>query len=319
MIAASKGGYESLVEELVKAGADVNLQDGNGNTALILACQDGNLSMWNLLLSIGADVTQQDEWRQTPLLVALKNNCHSWIKCLMKWLLNCVEHVDFHATALHLGYKINRPDIVNSLLRLKNRTSLNLNLFNTLVFIRHGALKMDSKDDVVVSERYDWQMEDGDFYSLIRMLDSDGLRNLLQAGLDVNQWIQYNNEDRHFEGKPLLHILLNEYGPCNVDREGKVRILLQAGADANVRVGFREDDNFFFHRMHEFFKCYDRQKYQCYDKLDWEGVSALGRARRVFFEYSCENMYGIPRYLDKRDEYKGIIQEIKKHVRRYSL
>jgi hypothetical protein len=70
LTAACKGGNVSVVEELVKAGADVNLQDDDGNTPLIAACEGGHVSVVTELVKAGADVNLQDDDGNTPLIAA---------------------------------------------------------------------------------------------------------------------------------------------------------------------------------------------------------------------------------------------------------
>jgi hypothetical protein len=78
------------------------------------------------------------------------------------------------------------------------------------------------------------------------------------------------------------------------DRTERVRMLLEAGVDVNVRVRGREYGSV----------------------LDKEGVSVLERTRRRVGVYSRYNSkYG----RDKVTEYKKVRNEIRRHVRRYSM
>ncbi|XP_062579265.1 uncharacterized protein LOC134241211 [Saccostrea cucullata] len=70
LVAASKGGDVRLIEELVKAGADVNLQDGEGNTPSVSACKEGHLSVVEKLVKAGADVHLCDGKGNTALVLA---------------------------------------------------------------------------------------------------------------------------------------------------------------------------------------------------------------------------------------------------------
>lgn len=49
-----------LIEMLLKRGADVDMADANGWTALILAVQKNTVEIQKLLLNYGADVTKAD-------------------------------------------------------------------------------------------------------------------------------------------------------------------------------------------------------------------------------------------------------------------
>lgn len=62
----------NLVEQLIKAGVDVNAKDEKGNTPLHIACSYGRTDLVEQLLEAGADLNVQDEGNDTPLHIALK-------------------------------------------------------------------------------------------------------------------------------------------------------------------------------------------------------------------------------------------------------
>ena len=60
MLAASHGRFET-VRLLVEEGAELNLQDVDGSTALMCACEHGHLDIVNLLLAQpGIDANLED-------------------------------------------------------------------------------------------------------------------------------------------------------------------------------------------------------------------------------------------------------------------
>jgi ankyrin repeat protein len=59
-----------VVKGLLDRGASVNLQDGDGDTALHGAAQSGNVEITNLLLAKGADPNIQNKVGGTPLMWA---------------------------------------------------------------------------------------------------------------------------------------------------------------------------------------------------------------------------------------------------------
>lgn len=65
--------YISIVEHLIKTGADVNLCDGS-KTPLTSACEQGHLHIVKELIKFGADVNLRDEY-DTPLIKAC-NSVH---------------------------------------------------------------------------------------------------------------------------------------------------------------------------------------------------------------------------------------------------
>ncbi len=73
IVRAAEQGSREILDELLRAGADVNDQDPEGKTALIEASQKGNLEMARYLISKGADPNLASQ-RGPALLVAE----HEW-------------------------------------------------------------------------------------------------------------------------------------------------------------------------------------------------------------------------------------------------
>ena len=67
--AADDGDY-MMVCEAIEAGADVNLKDKSGATALMRQCQDACYDSAKLLISAGADVNAKNNKGQTALMLA---------------------------------------------------------------------------------------------------------------------------------------------------------------------------------------------------------------------------------------------------------
>ena len=68
---ASQYGHIEIVRALLAAGANVNLQDNIGKTALYYASSEGHIDIVRLLLEYGADVNPQDSgFDYTALMIA---------------------------------------------------------------------------------------------------------------------------------------------------------------------------------------------------------------------------------------------------------
>lgn len=69
MYAAGRDSKESVavVRDLLRAGAEVRTRASNGDTALSLAIESGNIEAARLLINAGADVSVADHDRATPL------------------------------------------------------------------------------------------------------------------------------------------------------------------------------------------------------------------------------------------------------------
>ncbi|XP_056008710.1 uncharacterized protein LOC125661395 isoform X2 [Ostrea edulis] len=295
LIDACQGGHISIVKELVKAGADVNPQN-RGNTPLIAACQRGHISIVKELVKLGADVNVQNRLGDTPLIAAVRQISLSVVKYLVEHGADWVTQVvDIDVSAVYKALILNKPDIVKYLIREQNKIlpgqfNGNMHLFNCLVDIRHAGVKTDSRDDVMVTNRSVWCMdEEGDLWKTIKWGDCDVLRHLLCVGLDVNQSMQLYNINSKSDVRPLLYTLIGYEWYAVKYRTEKVGILLGAGADVNVRVRYKE----------------------CDSVLDREGMSFLERTRRQMFEHSHIE------YL--KQDYKSVMCEKKEHVRRHSV
>ncbi|XP_062586283.1 uncharacterized protein LOC134247893 [Saccostrea cucullata] len=87
LITACRGGYESVVKELIKAKADVNLQ-AESHTPLSLACSGGHAGVVQDLIKAGANVNHPVPlgiyYSRTPLEAAYKNDQSSIKKDLLE-------------------------------------------------------------------------------------------------------------------------------------------------------------------------------------------------------------------------------------------
>ncbi|XP_063777272.1 serine/threonine-protein phosphatase 6 regulatory ankyrin repeat subunit B-like isoform X2 [Pseudophryne corroboree] len=81
-IAAQIKDGEKVAEILLKSGADVNMERANGETALHVAAQYGNIKMVTALINEGGEVTWQSKARENALHTAVRH-CH----------LPIVEHI----------------------------------------------------------------------------------------------------------------------------------------------------------------------------------------------------------------------------------
>ena len=74
LMIASEAGHVEIIEELLQVGADVNIQNSAGDTALILATMKGQIDSVKELLKFGADTSIQGKEGLTAFDVC----CHSW-------------------------------------------------------------------------------------------------------------------------------------------------------------------------------------------------------------------------------------------------
>ena len=72
-------GQDKCVDTLIQAGADLNIQSKNGQTALIVAARKGHDECVDILIKGGADVNIQDQIGCTALMSAAFHYCYN--KC----------------------------------------------------------------------------------------------------------------------------------------------------------------------------------------------------------------------------------------------
>ena len=86
LILAANNGKVEVVEKLLGKGADVNLADKNGNTALIWAANNGKVEVVEKLLAKGADVNLANKDGYTALMLAASNGKVEVVKLLLNKL-----------------------------------------------------------------------------------------------------------------------------------------------------------------------------------------------------------------------------------------
>ena len=81
LMKAASEGYDSCVQQLVEAGADVNLNDNESTTALMHAALAGKDGCLSALLESGADVNRANEKGDTALSLVVLSESENFIKC----------------------------------------------------------------------------------------------------------------------------------------------------------------------------------------------------------------------------------------------
>lgn len=106
------------VKRLLDKGADVNVRDEDGNTALIIAISFGNSDVAEMLLKKGADVNAKNKSGETALMAA--TSTYFYNPSLVIMILDGGADINARAedgvTALMLAVRNNHVDAVKSLL-----------------------------------------------------------------------------------------------------------------------------------------------------------------------------------------------------------
>ena len=84
LIEESKNGHKETVELLLNSGADPNIQNKFGQTALIMASCEGHTEIIELLLNSGADPNIQNKFGRTALYCASCKEYKEIVELLLK-------------------------------------------------------------------------------------------------------------------------------------------------------------------------------------------------------------------------------------------
>jgi len=197
MQVAAKNGHAAIVERLIRAGVDINdNRGGMGDTALILASQQGHVDVVDCLLSLGSN-TETTGWNNaTPLIAASE-----------KGMIDVVDRL------LAAGCNVNALDGDNSSALLRAAQGGHLPIIDRLVV--HGA-------DINVCNRSGW--------GVLNVACASGsaavVDRLLSLGCDVN--VQDSNKWTplmiavHNEFVDVVRLLLDHGADpsiCNMDQQ----------------------------------------------------------------------------------------------------
>eukprot|EP00116_Pleurobrachia_bachei_P008216 sb/3468478/ len=111
LIFATKMVYNSIVEKLLKARAQVNAADSSGKTALHWAAAVANVHALEMLLQYGANKDAENQKRETPLYLASREGKLEVVKVLIlhnanRQMADCMEQTPLHVARDHLHYDI---------------------------------------------------------------------------------------------------------------------------------------------------------------------------------------------------------------------
>jgi ankyrin repeat protein/L-ascorbate metabolism protein UlaG (beta-lactamase superfamily) len=123
LILASYFGKDTIVELLIKNGADMYKVDPNvGATPLHFATNQNNQSVVNVLISNGMDLNVKDKNKKTALIYAIENNKKEMVELLLKNNAKLPEEKEIIDQVLHSDVLHGFQDIADNL--KKNGASL---------------------------------------------------------------------------------------------------------------------------------------------------------------------------------------------------
>ena len=212
LLKVSEGDIEKATE-LVKRGVDVNVQNDNGMTALMIASEAGHVEIIEELLEVGADVNIQNSVGDTALILATIKGQSDSLGALLKFRADTsIQGKDGFTALMHAAKSGN----VNCLQMLVDGgADPNIPNYD------------DGADRIIRIGGRDFIGDSRGTTAIIyaaRHGKADCVKKLIEAGADVNNAHQDNERERN---TPLMAAM----GLGNVQC---VRELIQAGADLNI-------------------------------------------------------------------------------------
>ncbi|XP_055954651.1 putative ankyrin repeat protein RF_0381 [Patella vulgata] len=222
MVAAERG-PKPMVETLLRAGCNINLQGHGGETPLMFAVDNQDETILSLLLQNGADYNICDYNGQTSLMAAAGRGRKPMVDKLL--IAGCNVNLQDHDGKTALMYAVyNKDETILSLL-LQNGADYNICDNNGKTALMVGVQKDNQiycEDLLKAGADVNLSDKDGNTALLIavRLNNRKIVNGLLKAGADVNL-----SDDN---GKTALMIAARN---CN---RFILECLLNAGADVNL-------------------------------------------------------------------------------------
>ncbi|MDT8271704.1 MAG: ankyrin repeat domain-containing protein [Desulfomonilia bacterium] len=261
LISAAREGNEVMVEQLIKAGAEVDYARFNGLNALISASQYGHQYVVKVLLKHGAEVNYATLWGETALMAAAARGYAETVGVLLEAGAdpNAVDERGMSAMLKALENPQNKDqdkvfEIVKNL--VVHGADVNYGAQG------NSALGLGVRDYRVVEFLIDAGIDLGSVYSqmaLTRAASSgriDVVELLIERGVDIHSTPALDRRTAFMHASStrnnsrMVKLLLDAGSKVNLrDRDGctalilasaagdaeTVRLLLAAGADVNVQ------------------------------------------------------------------------------------
>ena len=104
---ACQENHPEIATLLINAGADVNIQNEWGYTALMSVCYLNHIKIADILINAGADINAKDKQQQTALMIACEKNRIEIVKLLIK-AMKANKNIDINAEHAALGIACRR-------------------------------------------------------------------------------------------------------------------------------------------------------------------------------------------------------------------
>ncbi|CDK31056.1 ankyrin repeat domain-containing protein [Candidatus Babela massiliensis] len=216
--------YQNIVELLINSGTDVNIQDKYGNTALIAASSFGHKEMVELLIQAGANIDIQNKYDKTALMHAIIQN-H---KDIAEFLILSGANIDIQEkggkTALMLAISFGHKAIVELLIQADANVDIQNKGGETALILTSIKGNPDIAK-LIIQANADVNIQNKDGLTALIAASSFGhkaiVELLIQADANIDIQEKYGNT-------ALICATMN-------NQKQIIQLLRKAGADVNIK------------------------------------------------------------------------------------
>jgi ankyrin repeat protein len=180
VLLAARKARDEIVTFLIQSGADVNVEDYHGRTALHWVVMYGGRATARLLADKGANINATDRWGKTALMWAIEKNRIKTVRVLLDTGADVEVKARYSVTALHLAAFLGYESIVRCLLERGANV-------NAVALWRKAEHDADTESDATSTPieylnemLYQWRLEKDD-------LDQDEVNEETRFGFTAGQ------------------------------------------------------------------------------------------------------------------------------------
>ena len=150
LILACDKQLSSSAKLLISKGAEIDIADNDGWTALMYCAKRGNSELMATLIGSNANIHAHDlQFQQTSYLIACRNGQFPIMEMLLKNKANPLDRDYYDRTALHIAVEINKLDMVNFVLT----TTVDRSLKDRFGLTAHDWAVVNASADVLKAIR----------------------------------------------------------------------------------------------------------------------------------------------------------------------
>ena len=243
LMLASLNGHTQVVELLLKNNADVNIQKEDGVTALMLASQNGHTQIVELLLQENIDVNVQGTNGENALMMAVDHGHTKIAELLLKKIENINTQDKNGFTALMIASKKDQIFVVELLLKENADVNIQNKEGVTALMIASGN-GYTQVVELLLKENADVNIQNKEGVTALMIASGNGYTQVVELLLKENADVNIQNK----EGVTALMIasgngytqvvelLLKENTDVNIQNKEGVTALMAASQNGHTQV-----------------------------------------------------------------------------------